>query len=93
MIINMTAHELKNIRAIIEKYREIEIELTQVQMKLERLDKEKDRLITDLDSTREIENLLLEELKASYGDGQIDLYKMQYITKDDDNETNLGLDK
>ena len=78
-IVELKEKELNEVNIIIKKYKEIESELFQVQIELEKLDQEKDRLLKKLEKTRQQERHFSEKLNSSYGKGQIDLYTMKYV--------------
>jgi seryl-tRNA synthetase len=87
-LVSLKEKEIKVAIRIIEKYKELETSLNRVQEQLEKLDKEREKLILTLDNTRKNENDFFNNLKKTYGDGKLDLYTMKYIIeKDDSNST------
>jgi len=86
--VSLKEKEIKVAVRIIEKYKELETSLNRVQEQLEKLDKEREKLISTLDNTRKNEDDFFSNLKKTYGEGKLDLYTMKYIIeKDDSNST------
>lgn len=77
--IQLKKQELKKVNTMITEYRRIEDSLTEIQKKLEELEKDKELLLESLDSNREAETKFFEELKKQYGEGKFDLHTNQYI--------------
>mgnify|MGYP003339730198 CR=1 FL=1 len=78
--ITLEQKEYKKIGTIIDKYREIETSLTSVQEQLEKLDKEKDDLLSRLDKIREEETAFFSGISEKHGTGKLDLLTMEYVT-------------
>lgn len=72
--------ENQSISKIVDKYRELEKNLDNVQSRLEELDKEKTVLLSTLDAIRNEETLFFKKMKKSYGEGKLDLMTMEYVT-------------
>lgn len=81
MRIKLKQEDYKKIAIIVDKYREIETSLTEVQVELEKLDKEKDRLLSSLDSVRKEEEIFFKEIEKIHGEGKLDLLTFEYVTK------------
>jgi hypothetical protein len=86
-LVNLSEKEIKEARKIIDKYKELETSLTRVQTQLEKLDRERVKLIESLDQTRNREDSFFVSLRENYGQGKLDLYTMKYIIENDDNTT------
>jgi len=82
--VSLKEKEIKVAIRIIEKYKELETSLNRVQEQLEKLDKEREKLISTLDNTRKNEDDFFNNLKKMYGEGKLDLYTMKYIIEKDD---------
>jgi K+/H+ antiporter YhaU regulatory subunit KhtT len=86
-LVNLSEKEIKEAKKIISKYKELESSLTRVQTQLERLDKERIKLIENLDQTRGKEDQFFTNLRTNYGEGKLDLYTMKYIIEKNDDDT------
>lgn len=86
-LVNLKEKEIKEANRIIEKYKELETALNRVQEQLEKLDKERELLISTLNSTRVNEDTFFANLRAKYGEGKLDLYTMKYILEKDGNNS------
>ena len=81
MRIKLDQADYQKIAAIINKYKEVEVSLTRVQTELEKLDKEKDSLLSSLDSIRKEEEDFFHEIEKIHGKGKLDLLTFDYVTK------------
>lgn len=80
-MIKKTLTEVENraISKIVDKYRNLENDLTDIQSKLEQLDKEKSNMLKTLDTIRNEELGFFKKLKKTYGEGKLDILTMEYI--------------
>jgi hypothetical protein len=76
----LTETENREASSIIENYREIEKELTDVQEQLLQLDFQKEQLLLRLDETRKAEEDYFISLTEKYGEGKLDLLTFEYVT-------------
>jgi seryl-tRNA synthetase len=81
MRIKLEDKEYKDMTKIIDKYREIEFQLTEVQSQLEKLSNEQNSLLEKLESNREEENTFFDKIEKKHGKGKMDLMTMEYVTK------------
>jgi predicted nuclease with TOPRIM domain len=88
-LVNLKEKEIKEANRIIEKYKELETALNYVQEKLEKLDKEREILISTLNNTRKNEDAFFTNLRTKYGEGKLDLYTMKYIVQKDENNSDI----
>lgn len=80
-MIKKTLTEVENraISKIVDKYRNLEVDLVSIQDQLEKLDKEKAIMLKTLDSIRNEELTFFRKLKKTYGEGKLDILTMEYI--------------
>ena len=78
--VNLEKKEIEKANQIISTYQKLEGNLTDIQKKLEDLDKQKTKLLQELDKTRSEETKFFTNLSKKYGEGKLDLYTMEYIT-------------
>ena len=77
----LTEEESKEAALIIEKYRDLERELTSVQEQLLKLDALKEELLSRLERVRTAEELYFSKLSEKHGEGKLDLLTFEYVTK------------
>jgi|688.fasta_scaffold1978528_2 hypothetical protein len=78
--VNLEKKEIAKANQIISTYQKLEVNLTDIQNKLEELDIEKTKLLKELDKTRSEETKFFSNLSKKHGEGKLDLYTMAYIT-------------
>lgn len=71
--------ELNEMRNIVEKYSVLQNEFEITQKELEVINKKKDELLKKLDEVHSEELSFFDSLKEKYGEGKIDLNKLEYI--------------
>ena len=77
--ITLKETEHRAISKIIDKYRSLETNLTEIQVRLETIDKEKTDLLSTLDKIRNDEVSFFSKMKKTYGEGKLDVLTMEYI--------------
>ena len=77
--ITLKETEHRAISKIIDKYRSLETNLTEIQVRLETIDKEKTDLLSTLDKIRNDEVSFFSKMKTTYGEGKLDVLTMEYI--------------
>ena len=78
---NLSNEELSVANKIVNEYRTIETEFTEIQSQLERIDAEKSNLLSRLDAIRFEELEFYDNLEDKYGKGKIDLFTFDYISE------------
>ena len=78
---NLSNEELSVANKIVNEYRTIETEFTEIQSQLERIDAEKSNLLSRLDAIRSEELEFYDNLEDKYGKGKIDLLTFEYISE------------
>ena len=79
--IKLENSELASASTIVNKYREAEVELLEIQKKLEELDVQKTDLLSRLEKVNEEELQFFSQLENKYGEGQLDLLTFEYLSK------------
>lgn len=79
--IKLESTELDSASTIVNKYREAEVELLQIQKNLEELDVQKTNLLSRLEAINEEEITFFNLLEKRYGKGKLDLLTFEYISK------------
>ncbi len=79
--IKLESTELASASTIVNKYREAEVELLQIQKTLEELDVQKSDLLSRLEAINEEEITFFNSLEKRYGKGKLDLLTFEYISK------------
>jgi hypothetical protein len=79
--IKLENSDLASASTIVNKYREAEVELLEIQKKLEDLDVQKTELLTRLEAVNEEEITFFNSLEKRYGKGHLDLLTFEYLTK------------
>ena len=79
--IKLESSDLTSASTIVNKYREAEVELLEIQKRLEDLDVQKTELLTRLEAVNEEEITFFNSLEKKYGKGQLDLLTFEYLTK------------
>lgn len=79
--IKLESIELASASTIVNKYREAEVELLQIQKTLEELDVQKSDLLSRLEAINEEEITFFNSLEKKYGKGKLDLLTFEYISK------------
>ena len=79
--IKLESIELASASTIVNKYREAEVELLQIQKTLEELDVQKSDLLSRLEAINEEEMTFFNSLEKKYGKGKLDLLTFEYISK------------
>jgi septation ring formation regulator EzrA len=77
----LSNEELSSANKIVNEYRTIESEFTEIQSQLEKIDAEKVNLLSRLDAIRSEELEFYENLEDKYGKGKIDLLTFEYISE------------
>jgi uncharacterized protein (DUF3084 family) len=77
--VDLKPKELKQASSIMEKYRNIEVNLTSVQEKLEALDREREVLFQELENVRQEEEKFFAKIRKTLGNGNLDIYTMKYV--------------
>jgi len=70
--IKFTPEELKEVSAIKESFNQLTFKFGEIQMELQNLEIENQKLIEDLKSLRTNETSVIEKLTAKYGNGTLD---------------------
>ena len=78
---SLSNEELSVANKIVNEYRTIETEFTEIQSQLERIDAEKSNLLSRLDAIRFEELEFYDNLEDKYGKGKIDLFTFDYISE------------